>query len=263
MLIGQVSNTFEELIAATDPELQFHADITVLDEQLPTYVAALQEVYDAAVKGMSEGYPFLSDLFTALKSAHETVKKAYQKALTLPVATNDAIVTCYHLQCLDTQTYAYCFEGSGRYNGTLRANELTNETDRSYWFFLRPGENEGEYYIYNWYTGKPAGTSGRYIYANGTVEPTVYNIAIAEESYGLIISTANGSWNVQSGDNGYVQFTTSPAMWNLIPIGKFDTTGINSVAPTTTGIYYDLLGRPVENPSAGIYIFNGRKVVIK
>ena len=263
MLIGQVSNTFEELIAATDPELQFHADITVLDEQLPTYVAALQEVYDAAVKGMSEGYPFLSDLFTALKSAHETVKKAYQKALTLPVATNDAIVTCYHLQCLDTQTYAYCFEGSGRYNGTLRANELTNETDRSYWFFLRPGENEGEYYIYNWYTGKPAGTSGRYIYANGTVEPTAYNIAIAEESYGLIISTANGSWNVQSGDNGYVQFTSSPAMWNLIPIGKFDTTGINSVAPTTTGIYYDLLGRPVENPSAGIYIFNGRKVVIK
>ncbi|MBR4997718.1 MAG: hypothetical protein IKY84_07660, partial [Bacteroidaceae bacterium] len=61
----------------------------------------------------------------------------------------------------------------------------------------------------------------------------------------------------------YVQFTTSPAMWNLIPIGKFDTTGVNSVAPTTTGIYYDLLGRPVENPSAGIYIFNGRKVVIK
>ena len=263
MLIGKVASTFEELIAATEPELQFHADITVLDEQLPVYVVALQEAYDAAIKGMSEGYAYPADLYTVLKNAYDKVKKAYQKALSLPVATDDAMVTCYYLQCLDTETYAYCFEGSGRYNGTLRANELTNETDRSYWFFLRPGENEGEYYIYNWYTGKPAGTSGRYIYANGTVEPTVYNIAIAEESYGLIISTANGSWNVQSGDNGYVQFTTSPAMWNLIPIGKFDTTGINSVAPTTTGIYYDLLGRPVENPSAGIYIFNGRKVVIK
>ena len=263
MLIGKVASTFEELIAATEPELQFHADITVLDEQLPTYVVALQEAYDAAIKGMSEGYAYPADLYTVLKNAYDKVKKAYQKALSLPIATDDAMVTCYYLQCLDTETYAYCFEGSGRYNGTLRANELTNETDRSYWFFLRPGENEGEYYIYNWYTGKPAGTSGRYIYANGTVEPTAYNIAIAEESYGLIISTANGSWNVQSGDNGYVQFTTSPAMWNLIPIGKFDTTGINSVAPTTTGIYYDLLGRPVENPSAGIYIFNGRKVVIK
>ena len=263
MLIGKVASTFEELIAATEPELQFHADITVLDEQLPVYVVALQEAYDAAIKGMSEGYAYPADLYTVLKNAYDKVKKAYQKALSLPVATDDAMVTCYYLQCLDTETYAYCFEGSGRYNGTLRANELTNETDRSYWFFLRPGENEGEYYIYNWYTGKPAGTSGRYIYANGTVEPTVYSIAIAEESYGLIISTANGSWNVQSGDNGYVQFTTSPAMWNLIPIGKFDTTGINRVAPTTTGIYYDLLGRPVENPSAGIYIFNGRKVVIK
>ena len=263
MLIGKVASTFEELIAATEPELQFHADITVLDEQLPVYVVALQEAYDAAIKGMSEGYAYPADLYTVLKNAYDKVKKAYQKALSLPVATDDAMVTCYYLQCLDTETYAYCFEGSGRYNGTLRANELTNETDRSYWFFLRPGENEGEYYIYNWYTGKPAGTSGRYIYANGTVEPTVYNIAIAEESYGLIISTANGSWNVQSGDNGYVQFTSSPAMWNLIPIGKFDTTGINSVAPTTTGIYYDLLGRPVENPSAGIYIVNGRKVIVK
>lgn len=28
-------------------------------------------------------------------------------------------------------------------------------------------------------------------------------------------------------------------------------------------IYYDLLGRPVENPSRGIYIHNGKKVVIK
>ncbi|MBR5147798.1 MAG: M60 family metallopeptidase, partial [Bacteroidaceae bacterium] len=149
MLIGKVASTFEELIAATDPELQFHADITVLDEQLPTYVVALQEAYDAAIKGMSEGYAYPADLYTVLKNAYDKVKKAYQKALSLPVATDDAMVTCYYLQCLDTETYAYCFEGSGRYNGTLRANELTNETDRSYWFFLRPGENEGEYYIYN------------------------------------------------------------------------------------------------------------------
>ena len=264
MLIGKVASTIEELVAATEPELQFHADITVLDEQLPSYVAAMQEAYDAAVKGLSEGYAYPADLYTILKSAYDTVKKAYQKALTLPVATNDAVVTCYYLQCIDSDVYAYSFEGTGRYNGTLRTSELTNEADRNYWFFLRPGANEGEYYIYNWHTGKAAGTSGSYIYANGTVEPTSYSIAIAEDAYGFTISAADGSWNIKSGDNGYVQFTTSPAMWNLIPIGKFDTTGIDFVVPTaTTGIYYDLLGRPVENPSTGIYIFNGRKVVIK
>ena len=263
MLIGKVASTFEELIAATKPELQFHADITVLDEQLPVYVVALQEAYDAAIKGMSEGYAYPADLYTVLKNAYDKVKKAYQKALSLPVATDDAMVTCYYLQCLDTETYAYCFEGSGRYNGTLRANELTNETDRSYWFFLRPGANEGEYYIYNWHTGMAAGTSGNYIYVNGTVEPTSYSIAIAESAYGFIISAANSSW-VPNTTNSYVQPKGTPAMWNLIPIGKFDTTGINFVAPTTpTGIYYDLLGRPVENPSAGIYIFNGRKIIVK
>ena len=264
LLIAKVASTFEELIAATDPELQFHADITILDEQLPAYVADLQEAYEAAVNGMNEGYAYPADLYAVLKSAYEKVQKAYQKALSLPVVTNDAVVTCYYLQCLDSNEYAYCFEGAGRYNGALRANELTNEADRSYWFFLRPGESEGEYYIYNWHTGKAVGTSGRYIYANGAVDPTSYIIAIAENTYGFTISTADGSWNVQSNENGYVQFTNSPAMWNLVPIGKFDTTGIDFVVPTTTtGTYYDLLGRPVENPSAGIYIFNGRKVVIK
>ena len=55
-------------------------------------------------------------------------------------------------------------------------------------------------------------------------------------------------------------------MWNLIPIGRFNF-GEMGIDPAEQlqedGIYYDLLGRPVENPSAGIYIHNGRKVIIK
>ena len=29
------------------------------------------------------------------------------------------------------------------------------------------------------------------------------------------------------------------------------------------GIYYDLNGRPVENPTNGIYIKNGKKILVK
>ncbi|MBQ2778730.1 MAG: hypothetical protein IJF46_03035, partial [Bacteroidaceae bacterium] len=29
------------------------------------------------------------------------------------------------------------------------------------------------------------------------------------------------------------------------------------------GVYYDLSGRRVENPAAGIYIVNGKKVLVK
>ena len=45
------------------------------------------------------------------------------------------------------------------------------------------------------------------------------------------------------------------------------TTGIetieNSKHSTESGIYYDLQGRRVENPTRGVYIVNGKKVVIK
>ena len=264
MLLGMVDNTVGELLSATEPELQFHTDITVLDEQLPAYAAELLAEREAAYARLNEGYAFLDEVYASLKAIHDKVKAAYQKALTVPVATDDKEVTCYYLQCLDTEAYVYSYDGAGRYNGALRTGELTSATDRGFWFFLRPGAAEGEFYIYNWTTGKAVGTSGSYIYANGTVDPTSYAITIAEDAYGFIISNANGNWNVQSSTNGYVQFKSAPALWRLVPIGKFDTTGIDFVVPaTTTGIYYDLLGRPVENPSAGIYIFNGRKVVIK
>ena len=59
--------------------------------------------------------------------------------------------------------------------------------------------------------------------------------------------------------------------WNLFfDIVEMDFTGIDEVLDEVKGeggkvegIYYDLNGRVVENPSSGIYIINGKKVVIK
>ena len=263
MLLGMVESTLGELVEATEPELKFYADVTVLDEQLPVYVAALQEAYAAANKALADGYAYLESVYAVLEAAHNKVKAAYQKALSLPEASEGNEVMCYYLQCLDTEAYAYHFEGAGRYNGAIRTGELADATDRNFWFYLRAGESEGQYYIYNWQTGKAIGTSGRYLYVNGTADSVAYTISIAEESYGFIIGTTDGVWGVQAAANGYAQFTSSPAMWKFVPIGKYDTTGIAPVLPAASSdVYYDLLGRPVKNPTAGIYICNGRKVVI-
>lgn len=264
MLLGMVANTLGELVEATEPELKFYADVTVLDEQLPAYVAALQEAYAAALKAIEEGYAYLESHYAALEAAHNQVKAAYRKTLSLPVASEGSKVMCYYLQCLDTEAYAYPFEGAGRYNGAIRTGELTDAADRNFWFYLRAGEAEGQYYIYNWQTGKAAGTSGRYLYVNGTADPVAYTISVAEDAYGYVIGTSEGVWNVQAAANGYAQFTSNPAMWLLVPIGEYETTGIAPVLPTATGnVYYDLQGRPVKNPTAGIYICNGCKVVVK
>lgn len=263
-LIGMVAVTLNELVAETEPALKFHDDITILDDNLSAYVATLQAAYDAARKALAEGYAYLEDCYAPLDAAHRAVKAAYKKPLTLPEATVGDEAMCYYLQCLDTEAYAYHFEGAGRYNGALRTSELTDASDHNYWFYLRPGEAEGQYYIYNLYTGEAVGTSGRYIYANGSVEATAYTMTVSTDAYGYTLSDEDGMWNVQSGDNGYVQYTTKAAQWMLIPIGRFDVTGIEPVEhATATGVYYDLMGRPVQHPTPGIYILDGRKVILK
>ena len=54
--------------------------------------------------------------------------------------------------------------------------------------------------------------------------------------------------------------------WNKFYIVEMDFTGIESVeaeGEEVKDVYYDLSGRAVENPSSGVYIINGKKVVIK
>lgn len=263
-LMAWVDITLGELVAAREPELRLHDDVIVLDDNLPAYVAALLVAYDEATQALDSGKSYLETYCAALELAHNQVKAAYQKALSLPEASEDNEVVCYYLQCLDTDAYAYHFDGAGRYNGALRTGELADAADRNFWFYLRPSGVEGQYYIYNWQTGKAVGASGKYLYVSGTVDPVAYTVAVSEEAYGLTIGTASGLWNVQTTTNGYVQFTKIAAMWKFVPIGKFDTTDITpAVAVPTSRVYYNLLGHKVENPVSGIYILNGRKVVVK
>ena len=265
-LFDIVDLTLQSLVAATEPEVKFYEDITILDEQLPAYVATLLEAYASARKAIEEGYAYLDAVYAKLAAAHDQVKASFRKALYQPEATTGDEVMCYYLQCLSTEAYAYQFTGTGRYNGAIRTGELSDAQDKNYWFYLRPGEAEGQYYIYNLATGKAAGSSARYLYVNGSIDAAAYTIEVSAEEYGYIISSESGAWGVQTSENGYAQFSPKAALWNLIPIGRFSlgAMGINPIEQVQdAGIYYDLLGRPVENPTAGIYIHNGRKVIIK
>ena len=54
--------------------------------------------------------------------------------------------------------------------------------------------------------------------------------------------------------------------WNNFYIVEMDFTGIDDIKAENElfeGVYYDLNGRAVENPASGIYIIDGKKVVIK
>ncbi len=65
---------------------------------------------------------------------------------------------------------------------------------------------------------------------------------------------------------GYFTFTSSPLSHELsIDLGS-DVTGINqieNIENVLSGKFYNLQGQEVKNPTKGIYIVNGKKVVIK
>ena len=52
-------------------------------------------------------------------------------------------------------------------------------------------------------------------------------------------------------------------MYNGIYLYKKDDTAINNVSSNVSSPYYDLMGRKVENPTRGIYIKDGKKVILK
>ena len=99
----------------------------------------------------------------------------------------------------------------------------------------------------------------------GTLSPTY----VAGETSEAI------NYGLKSGELHAIVSGTMPAGKAYLPIAKsvaagskitfiFDTTGINHYQSNQAdGIFYDLQGRRVVNPQKGIYVRNGKKVVIK
>lgn len=68
----------------------------------------------------------------------------------------------------------------------------------------------------------------------------------------------------------YIPAGTVSLYKNCVPWNKFfnivgiDFTSIDNVeTDNNNAVYYDLSGRAVENPTSGIYIVNGKRVLIK
>lgn len=71
------------------------------------------------------------------------------------------------------------------------------------------------------------------------------------------------------GNKAFLVLTSSEAQAKgfVLTFDDGSTTGIETIESsknsTEDGVYYDLQGRRVENPTRGVYILNGKKVVIK
>ena len=129
----------------------------------------------------------------------------------------------------------------------------------------------GEAGTYNFRIGGEATADVRGNLFAGTVAKT----NVADDAYILGVKEGTvGLYKVEGADtNGFTNgshkayLPSSPATAALSAGFSFDfegTTAIEEVATENSdNIYYDLSGRRVENPTRGIYIVNGRKVMVK
>lgn len=136
------------------------------------------------------------------------------------------------------------------------------------------GSNEGTKYKFNASTratsATPASTSESHTVGALT---GVYDVTIVpSESYILYNGTSGLGFYKSDGSTNTVKayraYLTADGVGSRMFIGFDDeTTGIDSVVKqdtkTADNVYYNLSGQRVANPSKGLYIVNGKKVIIK
>ena len=96
-----------------------------------------------------------------------------------------------------------------------------------------------------------------------------FNINTADSRNPIGFYKLNNTVTTIPGNKAFLVLTNAEAQAKgfVLEFEDGGTTGIetieNSRHSTEDGVYYDLQGRHVENPTRGVYIVNGKKVVIK
>ena len=102
---------------------------------------------------------------------------------------------------------------------------------------------------------------------NGSSNHSLYWKMINENTYRVVVySITNAAFHVNSDDLFEIFMTSGQdaTISNEILIRAENTTGIDAIRKETeNGIVYDLNGRQVKNPRKGVYIINGKKVLVK
>ena len=180
-------------------------------------------------------------------------------------------------ETIDTGVYYYIrnayFTDKYAAYGSNRVEPMAKgTTDNFLWSFTK--NNDGTVYIYNKVNGKPA-----YINSNAADQTLIvgkeYAWTLKETttdtgSKGIAIIASDGEhgWYTNPNAWGYVltkPYTWGASVWTLEKSPINIETGISEIETEnakTEGIF-DLQGRKVELPTKGIYIINGKKMLIK
>ena len=246
----------------------FNKDIIVTDNNLNTYALNLLDTYYEVSENM-EGATV-----TQLQKYTETLRKQLAEMegkyiVAAPITTKGDKIVWYYLISNKSEKLASIYSGTVAARKT-RVEMSSTVSDDALWSFASTGK-AGEYKLYN------AGQQGfayrqgtkNYIFTSAEEDYLPVNIAYDSEKGGLLLTAAD---KVVYDGGTAVQIGTTKTYWrvqialieNNKEVADIITT-IESVIPeaNANGAIYDLSGRRVENPTRGIFIQGGKKVLVK
>ena len=99
----------------------------------------------------------------------------------------------------------------------------------------------------------------------GTIEPTTdgkTNFVLMNGNAGIGFYKFTSTFTLGAG-TAYISTALADVAKTFIAVEDGETTGINEIERSNDNVYYSLDGMRVNNPSKGLYVVNGKKVVLK
>ena len=207
-------------------------------------------------------------VINTVSSLIDNLSVSYRKAIYMPEPSTEETLVLYRVVNIEN---GYCLseeKANSRFLGYLRAMEVEDgaEGDESLlWYFL-PGDTDSTFYFHNYATRQGAYTvSGKtYISVLAGATAEAYKLSADADGLGFVVNMADGkTWYCNS--TNYVQSSRSKtALWKFVKVGSVSSVEHDVVDPEESGaLMYDLQGRRVDHPTRGVYIRNGRKVVVE
>ncbi|MBR3984761.1 MAG: M60 family metallopeptidase [Bacteroidaceae bacterium] len=276
-LVTRAQNILGEIIVDYSSDLDAAAPMTLQPDVTPlvgadtllTWAAELQAYvlwWDQTDEEIDNYLPYID----AVSALIDQLVAGYKKALAMPEVSAEDGYVLYYIKPVDEELYLSYEKTAPRYLTYLRTVSYAPSYSVDYddpgflWYFL-PADVAGQYYIVNSEVGVGAyavsGKSNLAVDASVNTPALPFVITPDEEQGGYVVSTDAGQkWTTNSSD--YVQTSDKKSViWQFVKVGK--ATSITSVETIeASGQLYDLMGRRVENPTPGIYIRGGKKIVI-
>lgn len=262
--IKEADRTLAEIGTVEGEKVTFNNDVTVVSENVTALAVALNNIRQAAIDNM-ETAPNLLYYIDHITAAIAALDGTY---VISPVASANNVITWYYIK--DKENGTYC--GVDTENTTATRKMTVSNTDeldkenRDFWWAFEATGNDGEYRIFNANRGVFIYSTNRnYIKVDGADEAAAYVVKVDKENAGVTIAGGNKFWS--NSVTGCVSMKNQSSLWKLEKIctEEGNLTGIEEILENEgTKAIYDLTGRRINEITApGIYIVNGKKVLIK